>query len=397
MLAVDDILDDAHWVNVQDPIKQMFLSITKALRVQASSLRELDRKCSDFVSKDFVRHQVHTVEEGVCSKQDATQIIYQLQQKVDQKEYIALQTRYELVVQNADQMQSAIREQALEIQGLQVHIGSLEKEIEVLKHPSYDQIFAYIDRQVQNLTQDTERKLAVKADKREMETVIPQRLEDLYRNLNAKYQDIKIEVAKTATKEELMAIAQAKADRSECRELAADLHEKVSRAESASLINTQTKPLFTALAALEKAHHASDQRILAQQHDVTERVQTLQRQFQDHVTTLHPPHTTATEKWTPEKVTSIVQEYLRERKLEDLSRVHLDGMFANHTDYMLKQMGILGESIRLEIVSGNREEMNMLQQKYEASLNDTKTQTKEVTYVLSIASWFRYLSRIYTI
>ncbi len=98
MLAVDDILDDAHWVNVQDPIKQMFLSITKALRVQASSIRELDRKCSDFVTKDFVRHQVHTVEDSVCSKQDATQIIYQMQNKVDQKDYYAtLQTRYDQV------------------------------------------------------------------------------------------------------------------------------------------------------------------------------------------------------------------------------------------------------------------------------------------------------------
>ncbi len=83
----------------------------------------------------------------------------------------------------------------------------------MLKNPSYEQIFAYIDRQVQNLTQDTERKLSIKADKREMETVIPQRLEDLYRNLNNKYHEIKVEVAKTATKEELIAIAQAKVRR----------------------------------------------------------------------------------------------------------------------------------------------------------------------------------------
>lgn len=98
MLAVDDILDDAHWVNVQDPIKQMFLSMTKALRVQAASIRELDRKCSDFVTRDFVRNQVHSVEDTVCSKQDATQIIHQLQQKVDQKDHTTLQTRYEQVI-----------------------------------------------------------------------------------------------------------------------------------------------------------------------------------------------------------------------------------------------------------------------------------------------------------
>lgn len=97
MLSVDEILDDAHWVNVQDPIKQMFLSITKALRVQASSIRELDRRCSDYVSKDYVRSQVRGVEEGLCNKQDATQIIYQLQTKVDAKEFASLQTRYDQV------------------------------------------------------------------------------------------------------------------------------------------------------------------------------------------------------------------------------------------------------------------------------------------------------------
>ncbi len=98
----------------------------------------------------------------------------------------------------------------MEIQSLSTHITQLEKEIDVLKHPNYDQIFAYIDRQVDNLSQDTDRKLQIKADKREMETVIPQRLEDLYRNLNTKYQEVKIDVAKAATKEELIAVAQSK-------------------------------------------------------------------------------------------------------------------------------------------------------------------------------------------
>jgi predicted metal-dependent hydrolase len=114
------------------------------------------------------------------------------------------------VVQHADRLQSTVQDQALEIQSLQTHIGHLEKEIEALKNPSYDQIFAYIDRQVQHVTEDTERKLTIKADKREMETVIPQRLEDLYRTLNRKVQDLKVDVARTATKEELIAIAQTK-------------------------------------------------------------------------------------------------------------------------------------------------------------------------------------------
>lgn len=83
-------------------------------------------------------------------------------------------------------------------------------EIDVLKNPSYDQIFQYVDRSIEQINTDVDRKLAVKADKREMETVIPQRLEDLYRNMNSKYHDLKLDVSKLASKEELNVVAQAK-------------------------------------------------------------------------------------------------------------------------------------------------------------------------------------------
>lgn len=114
------------------------------------------------------------------------------------------------MAQHADRLQHEIENQAKDIITLHNALATQEKEIESLKNPNYDQIFAYIDRQIQGVQGDTERKLAIKADKREMETVIPQRLEDLYRNMNSKYHDLKLEVAKTATKEDVLALAQAK-------------------------------------------------------------------------------------------------------------------------------------------------------------------------------------------
>lgn len=314
------------------------------------------------------------------------------------------------MVQHADRLQSTVQDQALEIQSLQTHIGHLEKEIEALKNPSYDQIFAYIDRQVQHVTEDTERKLTIKADKREMETVIPQRLEDLYRTLNRKVQDLKVDVrtARTATKEELIAIAQTKvtpssllvclfssnpplpagpfqAERTEVRDIAAELHDKVSRGETAGLLASQTKPLFTALAAIEKAQQAQDHRLFAQVQDIADRQQSMQRLYQDHLTTYHSAeaqHQQQLHGLATEKVTAIVHEYLRERKLEDLTRVHLDGLFANHTEYLLKQMGIVGESIRLEVVATQREEMTIFKQQHEAQWRDTLAQAKELRYVI---------------
>ena len=44
---MDDALDDVHWVNVQDPIKNMFLALSKAIRVQSISIRDLERRLSE--------------------------------------------------------------------------------------------------------------------------------------------------------------------------------------------------------------------------------------------------------------------------------------------------------------------------------------------------------------
>jgi hypothetical protein len=79
-----------------------------------------------------------------------------------------------------------------------------------LKNPNHDHIYSYIDRQVQNVSTDFEVRLQTKAERREMETILPQRIEELYRSIYAKYQDLKIEVARCATKENLHEFANAK-------------------------------------------------------------------------------------------------------------------------------------------------------------------------------------------
>jgi len=86
MLAVDDLLEDTHWINVQDPIRQMFLAISKAIRVQAAGIRDLDAKCSNYVTHDFAQRLIKESADQSCSKQDATQIIYQIESKASSKD-----------------------------------------------------------------------------------------------------------------------------------------------------------------------------------------------------------------------------------------------------------------------------------------------------------------------
>lgn len=44
--------DESQWTNIQDPVKQMITGITKSIRVQASGLRDLDKRTSKHISKD---------------------------------------------------------------------------------------------------------------------------------------------------------------------------------------------------------------------------------------------------------------------------------------------------------------------------------------------------------
>jgi hypothetical protein len=109
-----------------------------------------------------------------------------------------------------DKMSETIHEQALNISEMNSRMDRMEKDICVLQNPSYDQIFSYIDRQVANTISDFERKIDVKADIKYVDSMLPQRLENLYRSMNVKLNDMKVDIAKSATKEEFQALANVK-------------------------------------------------------------------------------------------------------------------------------------------------------------------------------------------
>ena len=44
--------DESQWVNVQDPVKQMITGIAKSVKVQATGLRDLDKRLSHCITKD---------------------------------------------------------------------------------------------------------------------------------------------------------------------------------------------------------------------------------------------------------------------------------------------------------------------------------------------------------
>jgi uncharacterized protein HemY len=96
--GTEDYLDDAHWANVQDPIKQMFMALTKAIRNQAAGIRDLDRKCTEFVTHDRAKGMIAQSIDKTCSKQDATQLIYTMDTKATQKEVAVLDSKLNQVI-----------------------------------------------------------------------------------------------------------------------------------------------------------------------------------------------------------------------------------------------------------------------------------------------------------
>lgn len=92
-MDLDISMEDVVWTNVQLPVQHMFLSLTKALRVQAAAIKELDSKCKSFATKEQLQQSVGSITENTCSKHDATQIIYQLESKVSERDYNSTQAK----------------------------------------------------------------------------------------------------------------------------------------------------------------------------------------------------------------------------------------------------------------------------------------------------------------
>lgn len=210
MFGFDEALDDAHWVNVQDPIKQMFIAITKAIRSQSASIRDLDRKCADFVTNDRAHNLIEQSYNKSCSKQDATQIIHKIDTKASERDVAVLESKLMQALGMIDKLSDSLHEQSLAISDINLRLDRFDRDIDHLKNPNYDQIFSYIDRQVANTVADFDRKLEVKADTRYVENALPERLENLYRTMNVKINDMRVDISKAATKEEFLALANQK-------------------------------------------------------------------------------------------------------------------------------------------------------------------------------------------
>ena len=103
---MEDLIDDNNnysnhnWINVQDPIKQMFLSLTKAIRSHSAGIRDLDKKLTGSISSSIrpegIEKMIHEyMNLYCCSKADATAMIYK-----SQSDHSAMESKLNMVILN---------------------------------------------------------------------------------------------------------------------------------------------------------------------------------------------------------------------------------------------------------------------------------------------------------
>lgn len=177
--------------------------------------------------------------------------------KADEAYTSSIDSKLTQTIDQLGRLGDMIRMQASSIREINTRIDFMGKEIDTLKVPNFDAVFAYIDRQNNLIASDVDRKLAIKADKKDVEICVPQRVEDLYRSLSGTMVDLKSEVARRATKEDFEALSRTKADAEDLRTVSQDLTEKTTIRELQDLIDSQIKPLQLGLASVEKSNSST--------------------------------------------------------------------------------------------------------------------------------------------
>eukprot|EP01036_Dinobryon_divergens_P026719 gene26719-35398_t len=80
-----EILNE-NWVNIQEPVREMFIALSKGQRVLAGSIKDLDVKQSTLskeLAAEFGR-ALRQLQERSCSKDDGTQMLMELGRKANE-------------------------------------------------------------------------------------------------------------------------------------------------------------------------------------------------------------------------------------------------------------------------------------------------------------------------
>lgn len=138
----DEIIDDANWINVQGPIRQTFSALTKAVRSQACGIRDLDRKLDTMITEE---NAILLSQKLCCSKKMGEDL---QRTKASADDVVILEQSLREAQTHMSRMHEIMQHQSAAITDLNYRLEKAARDIDDLKIPNHDAIFAYIDRKV---------------------------------------------------------------------------------------------------------------------------------------------------------------------------------------------------------------------------------------------------------
>lgn len=367
--TVDDILEGVNLshippsdlVNIQEPVKQLILSLAKAIKEQAIQIATLEQGLPHLVTSDRLADALSRY----SSRDSLHSSNVKIDTKADKSTVDLLKNQIDHATTQLNHLSDTATIQNGAIADLGGKLDRIMKDIENLKRPNYEEIYRYIDRQMESRHADLERKISTKADLRDVELAVPENLEKLYRGLYSSVEDMKLSVVRMATKEELAN----KADINALKDLSASVSERVSKQDLHSAVNVQVKPLVNAVASLEKTIQIHQQAISEKKSN-----QSLAEFWQQLATSGSANGNSGASTSTStmvsgggmaqnaaalsqetQRIRGIVDDALNQRRVGEVTPLTIQSALATHTEQMLREMGSMGESIRLEVMTSYRD------------------------------------------
>lgn len=370
--------------NVQAPVQEVLLVLTKASHACAGSLEKLDLKVDRQTSKEFIWGML---EEFLQSREDK-------ENRRNHNEGNIAASATELKLQSAvitsledklhdshvqiSRMNEIMQHQSAAITDLNRRLETVMAEVQDVAQrppPSDAHLLAHLDKQMNRHRADVDKRLASQAEREAVEHLSQARVEELLRSLSNQVADLRMEVDRKATKEQFHALSDGKVDSKEHLELLATVHEKISMTQLTSSVNNQVRPLVMAMAALEKA-------VVIQDVTIKRAGGASSLSVQDHMDRKMGPAWDAAKSASDgasdgasraldvHKITDLVESILKSYRIGEVTQIGLEKALAQQHDSLLREVGAAVDNVRSEVVGVNRERMAGLQRHLEDRLSE---------------------------
>jgi len=247
-VGIDDGLYDggSEWRNIQEPVVRTFDALTQAVRSERTSLSETKRSIVGLAKK--TANDVNGLESKL------NQVSSQISQLASVVE--AQNSTIASLTSKFDHMTTKMNQISLTLDGS--------------KLSQSDQLYGRIQSQLQRLTSDVdnvnaeltdnakrqgklERDVAMKVNQHQFEETFAFKTNELDRKMSSQVLELRQEVGRCASKDDLSYLAGSRAQISDLRDVAIEVSEKMSRNDLNEAMNDQIRPVVSAIASLEKA------------------------------------------------------------------------------------------------------------------------------------------------